>query len=78
MKPEPSHALASRVIDLALERQRPYAVFMGRSVEIVPADGKRFARLQSQPARMALCAGVFTGKSSVDEVVAAIVAAGGA
>lgn len=69
--------LAVRVIDLALERQRPYAVFLGRAVEIVPADGKRFERLQANPERMALCAGVFTGKNSVAEVAQSIAATGG-
>lgn len=65
------------VIQLAHSGQCPYALFVGRSLEVVPADGKRFAKLRRDPQRMALCAGVFTAKSAVEEVTQAIIAAGG-
>lgn len=63
---------ARRVVDKALATGRPYAVFVGRSVEMLPADGKRFAKLQADPARMALCVGVFDADARVADVAAAI------
>lgn len=68
---------AMNVIDLALTTSRPYAVFVGRGLEVMPADGKRFARLQRDPERMAQCVGVFDGSADVGDVAAAIAQAGG-
>jgi hypothetical protein len=73
----PSRFLAGKLIDRALEKKAPYAVFVGRTVMLVPADGKQFARLQQSPERMAMCAGVFDGRASVDEVCEAIESAWG-
>lgn len=70
--------LVSRVLDLVRSSGRPYAVFVGRSVDLVPADGPRFAKLQQDAVRMALCVGVFDGAAQAGDVAAALVAAGGA
>lgn len=69
--------VAGRVVDLARASGRPYAVFVGRSVELMPADGPRFLRLQADPLRMAQCVGVFGCDSSAADVCAALLSFGG-
>lgn len=64
--------LAQSVISAVQKTHRPYAVFVGRSVELMPADGLRFAKLQANPLRMAQCAGVFDFEACVDDVAAAL------
>lgn len=68
--------LASRVVDLVRTTSRPYAVFVSRNVDLVPADGRRFARLQADPVRMAQCVGVFDQSSMVVDVALALDSAG--
>lgn len=63
---------AARVIELAQATRRPYAVFLQRTLEMVPADGERYAKLQKDPSRMAHCVGVFDEADSADEVRSAI------
>ena len=70
-------AIAAQVIDKITKSCRPYAVFGGRSVEMMPADGKRFAALERKPERMALLAGVFDTKAQANDIVAALEAVGG-
>ena len=66
------HVIARRVIDAAIANRRPYAVFAGRSVEFMPADGKWFARASANPERMAHLVGVFDSRSSVEDIAAAL------
>ena len=69
-------ALAGQILERVQQKCVPYAVFAGRSVEWMPADGKRFANLQRDPARMALFVGVFDAdatSSDIEEAIQAVV-----
>lgn len=70
--------VAHEVLALARATARPYAVFVQRRVELMPADGPLFARRQRDPARMAHCVGVFDGSAKEADVEAALAASGGA
>ena len=70
-------AIAGQILERVQQKCAPYAVFAGRSVEWMPVDGKRFANLQRDPERMALCAGVFDADASLGDIEAAIVAVTG-
>lgn len=65
-----AHDVAGLIIDAALTSQRPYAVFVCRTVEWMPTDGKRFAKLERDPVRMAQLVGVYTGKSALPDLEA--------
>lgn len=68
---------AWKIIDTVAAKKKPYAVFAGRVVELMPADGKRFAILQNNPQRMAQCVGVFDQRARLTEVRQALQAAMG-
>lgn len=61
-----------RVIEAVRSSCRPYAVFVGRSIEFMPVDGKRFASLSSSPERMAHLVGIFDVNNTPADVVAAV------
>lgn len=65
-------AIAGKILDRVLQKGKPYAVFAGRSVEWVPVDGKRYAQLKDNPARMALCVGVFDARATLSDIEEAI------
>lgn len=68
-------SLAGKVLDATMQTRRPYALFVGRNCEWMPADGVLFARLQRNPQRMAGCVGVFDARSCVEDIASAIVTA---
>ena len=63
---------AWRILDTLAAKKKPYAVFAGRCVEWMPADGPRFAALQKIPARMARLVGVFDQNARLTELLAAL------
>lgn len=68
---------ARKIIDRAIEYACPYAVFVrDGKVDFMPADGRRFEKIQRQPERMALLVGVYDGDADVDCLSADLVAAG--
>lgn len=71
-------AIAGQILERVQQTCAPYAVFAGRSVEWMPADGKRFANLQRDAARMALCVGVFDADATLVDIAQALEATMGA
>lgn len=68
---------ARYVLDKVRGAGRPYAVFVrGDELELMPADGKRFAKLQREPWRGALCVGVYDREATLERIAADLSRAG--
>lgn len=69
--------LARRIIDRAIEYACPYAVFVrDGKVDFMPANGRRYEKIQRQPERMALLVGVYDGDADLYELAADLAEAG--
>lgn len=67
--------LAGEILHRVTQKGKPYAVFCGRYVEWMPCDGPRYGRLKDDPARMALCVGVFDQRATLDDIAQALATA---